>query len=143
MNLIKELQVIKEKQSELDLDEKNLNVEAAKLHQEFTKSRWEGYFARKPESWEDVLSYNDNRNGAITLDDLFDVINPSIVQDLEFSEKEVYGGEFNRPLKNFTKSFLDKGLDAFFINTKYGMFAVRTEGAEYARYVATVEDEIK
>lgn len=133
--------VVKEEQRELDLDEKNLNVQAAKLHQEFTKPKFNGFFVRKPESWEDVLSFNDHKNGPIELDDLFDVVNPDVVQDLEFSEKEVYGGEFNQPLKNFTKNFLAKGLDAFFVNTRYGMFAVRTEGAEYARYAASIADE--
>lgn len=147
MKLIKELIskpiVEADGQKELELDEPNLNVEAAKLHREFTKPKFSGYFYSKPRSWEEAASYAANNKGPIKLDDLFDVADPGVVQDLEFSEKEVYGGNFGKPLKSFTPDFKSKNFDAFFVNTEDGMFAVRTEGADYARYVALVADEVE
>ena len=140
MKLKEFLQLKETEQKELELDEKNLNVQAKKLHQEFTKPKFNGYFYRKPATWNEALSHSKNNKGAISLEDLFGILSPEVIQDLEFTESEVYGGSFNKPLKSFSPKFKAKGLDAFFVITSEGIFAIRTEGADYARYVATVEE---
>lgn len=136
MKLIKELNE-SNAQRELDFDGKNaLDIKASKLHDAFDKPPFSSYFYRKPSTWDEALS----KKKAIKMEDLFGVLPPEDIQDLEFTEREVYGSSFNRPLKSFSPLFKKKNLDAFFVITAEGVFAVRTEGADYARYVAQVEE---
>jgi hypothetical protein len=142
MQFLKEL-LNSKSQRELDFDGKNdLDLKASKLHDAFQSSKFNKMFYRKPESWDEVVHYyRSESKHPIKMDDLFGILPPEDIQDLEFTERDVYGGSFNKPLKTFAPKFKQRKLDAFFVITADGVFAVRTEGADYARYVAQVEEE--
>ena len=148
MKLIRQLlnRNIDEEQKNLDLDEPNLSVESKKLHQQWTEDTYDGAFFRKPSSWNEVVQHAKRERKYILLDSELDMVGPELVQDLSFDVKEVYGVGSPRPMHEFTREFQAKGLDAFYVDTPHGKFAVRTEGANYGRYVAYVaedDDEMK
>jgi len=148
MKLIRQLlnRNIDEEQGNLDLEEKNLDVASKKLHASWANDEpYEKVFCRKPSSWNEVVQYAKS-NGYILLANELDMVGPELVQDLSFDVKEVYGVGSPRPMHEFTREFQAKGLDAFYVDTPHGKFAVRTEGANYGRYVAYVaedDDEMK
>lgn len=143
MKLIKELinkPINENSQRELELDEPNLNVESEKFHRALTAPKYGKLFVRKPETFDRVESHAKDYD-SFTIEELWDIVDPETFSNLEFTEKEVYGGVFNRPLKKFSPDFTKKGLTAFIMTNSDGMFVVRTEGADYARYVAFVSED--
>ena len=144
MKLIRQLlnRNIDEEQGNLKLDEPNLSVSSKELHKLFSGNIYDGVFLRKPGSWQEVINHAKRDQKYILLADLVDDLNDKESDDLTFDIKEVYGYDAKHPMHEFSKEFQAKELDAFFVETSLGVFAVRTEGANYGRYVAyIVQDE--